>query len=260
MNQSNRRNRSRIVALGTLRPIDQQRDVLRVIALLLCLAAAAALSGCSLNQNYSSAQHNDISLNVDALSRDGVAFISPSTTTGQEEDKQTLALVFAKTLAKSRPDIRVVTLPQTLGAVNRAGLAREYNQMFEDYSSSGILNRSTLQKIGEAANARYLVQLNLGSFSQDSRGRFSMLGLRVYQTTHANIRLYVQVWDTLDGSIAWEGVEELNLAEETGREKTITFTSVVEESAQNLIDLLPAPRTSKALSQSELDGKPIAQQ
>ncbi|NVK41345.1 MAG: hypothetical protein HWE39_08875 [Oceanospirillaceae bacterium] len=228
--------------------------------LLLCLVTAALLAGCSLNQNYSSAQHNDISLNSDALGRDGVAFISPSTTTGQEEDKQTLAFVFAKTLAERRPDIRVVTLPQTLGAINRAGLAQEYNNMFEDYGHSGILNRDTLHKIGEAANARYLVQLNLGGFSQESRGRFSMLGFRVYQTTRANIRLYAQVWDTLDGSIAWEGVEELNLAEETGKEKTITFTSVVEESANNLIDLLPPPRSSKALSESGLDGEPIAQQ
>ncbi|GGO85789.1 hypothetical protein GCM10011348_35150 [Marinobacterium nitratireducens] len=250
MIQSNRRSRPAIALMELPRPAHP--DTLHRAALLVMLATAVLLGGCGFNQNYSSAQHNDISLSADALSRDGVAFISPSTTTGQEEDKQTLALVFARTLVSKRPDIRVVSLPETLGAVNRAGLAREYNRMFEDYGHSGILSRDTLQKIGKAANARYLVQLNLGGFSQESRGRFSMLGFRVYQTTRANIRLYVQVWDTLDGSIAWEGVEELNLAQETGKEKSITFTSVVEATAENLIALLPPPRSSKVLSQTGL--------
>ncbi len=250
MIQSNRRSRCASAAIAVPRP--SYPDALQRAAVLLLLAAVTLLGGCSFNQNYSSAQHNDISLSPDALSRDGVTFISPSTTTGQEEDKQTLALVFARTLNNRRPDIRVVSLPETLGAVNRAGLAREYNGMFEDYGHSGILSRDTLQKIGKAANARYLVQLNLGGFSQESRGRLSMLRFRVYQTTRANIRLYVQVWDTLDGSIAWEGVEELNLAQETGKEKSITFASVVEETAENLIDLLPPPRTSEVLSQSSV--------
>ncbi|MFC6673851.1 hypothetical protein [Marinobacterium aestuariivivens] len=229
---------------------------------MLCLAAATLIAGCSFNQNYSSAQHNDISLRNDALSHQGMAFISPSTITGQEEDKQVLAFVFAKTLAEKRPDIRVVDLPQTLGAINRAGLASEYNRMFEDYRETGIFNRTSLKKIGEAANARYLVQLNLANFRQESRGRFSMLGFRVYQTTHANIRLFVQIWDSHDGSIAWEGVEELNLAEETGREKTITFTSVVEESARNLVRLLPGPDSNgRAYSESvRTDPIPIAKQ
>ncbi len=227
---------------------DSRQPSLRLSYLLLLLCIAGLLSACGINQNYSSAQHNAIALSAEELRTQGVAFISPSTITGQEEDKQVLAFVFANTLSRERPDIPVTTLPETLGAVNRAGLATEYNRMFEDYRETGIFNGDSLKRVGDATRARYLVQLNLANFRQASRGRFSMLGFRVYQTSHANIRLFIQIWDSADGSIVWEGVEELNLAQETSKEKTITFTSVVEASANNLIALLPRESDTKVLS------------
>jgi hypothetical protein len=210
-----------------------------------------------MNQNYSSAQHNAIALTADDLRNQGVAFISPSTITGQEEDKQVLAFVFANTLARERPDIDITTLPETLGAVNKAGLASEYNRMFQDYRETGIFNRASLNRVGKATRARYLVQLNLANFRQESRGRFSMLGFRVYQTSHANIRLFIQIWDSTNGSIVWEGVEELNLAQETSKEKTITFTSVVEASAHNLIALLPKANLASTLPAAKESDTPI---
>lgn len=233
----------------------QPRDHLSLLLIMLCIASL--LSACGINQNYSSAQHNAIDLSADDLHNQGVAFISPSTITGQEEDKQVLAFVFANTLARERPDIKVTTLPETLGAVNKAGLASEYNRMFQDYRETGIFNRASLNRVGKATRARYLVQLNLANFRQESRGRFSMLGFRVYQTSHANIRLFIQIWDSTNGSIVWEGVEELNLAQETSKEKTITFTSVVEASAHNLIALLPKQGDVKPLPGSPVLGKQI---
>lgn len=198
------------------------------------------LSACSVSQNHSSAQHIVINLSPSDLTSHGIAFIIPSTVTGREEDKQTLALIVAKVLKEERPDIRQVSLPYTLGAINNAGLAGAYKTMFEDYKATGIFDRSTLRKIGEAVNSRYVIQMNLASFNQGSRGRFSMLGYRLFQTKHANIRIFIQIWDTTTGSIAWEGVEELILSEETASEKVINFTSVVEASARNLIHLLPS--------------------
>jgi ABC-type uncharacterized transport system auxiliary subunit len=253
MNNSDRSFQPRDLALAQQDPAQPAR--LARVLLVLCLAGL--LSACGINQNYSSAQHNVIALTADELRTQGVAFISPSTITGQEEDKQVLAFVFANTLARERPDISVKPLSETLGAINRAGLASEYNRMFEDYRETGIFNRSSLSRIGAAAQARYLVQLNLANFRQESRGRFSMLGFRVYQTSHANIRLFIQIWDSSNGSIVWEGVEELNLAQETSKEKTITFTSVVEASAHNLIALLPKVDAATAAPETPASDVPI---
>lgn len=197
------------------------------------------ISACSLQQNHSTAQHLAINLSSQDLKHYGLAVMSPSTVTGREEDKQALAFIVAQVLQQERPDIRQISLPHTLGAINNAGLASDYKRMFEDYQSTGIFSRNTLSEIGNAVNARYVMQLNLASFNQGSRGRFSVLGYRLFQTKHADIRMFIQIWDTSDGSIAWEGVEELILAEETSSEKVINFTTVVEASARNLIKLLP---------------------
>lgn len=56
---------------------------------------------------------------------------------------------------------------------------------------------------------------------------------------HAGIRLFVQTWDSWDGTIAWEGVQKLNYASDAASEKDVTFKTVVEETARNLIARLP---------------------
>lgn len=221
---------------------------LRVIAVSLMFGF---ISACSLHQNHSTAQHLAINLSPKDLKHNGLAFMSPSTVSGREEDKQALAFIVGRVLQQERPDIRQVSLPHALGAINNAGLASDYKQMFEDYQSTGIFSRQTLGEIGDAVNARYVMQLNLASFNQGSRGRFSLLGYRLFQTKHADIRMFIQIWDTSTGSIAWEGVEELIVAEETSSEKVINFTTVVEASARNLIKLLPQSETdSSQLSQA----------
>jgi hypothetical protein len=78
---------------------------------MLVLLAASILSSCAVDQIHSTAHHSDISLNKGELEAHGLAFITPSTVTGQEEDKQTLAFIFAEVMNKERPDIHTVPLP-----------------------------------------------------------------------------------------------------------------------------------------------------
>jgi len=203
------------------------------------LFAAGTLAGCVSPQVHSTIQHRAISLKPGDLRTHGVAFITPSTVTGQEEDKQTLALVFAAVVIEELPAVPCLTLPETLGAINKAGLAEAYKQMYEDYRDTGIFARDILRKIGKVAGTRYLAQLKLAGFSQDSQGRWGLMGVRVLQTKQTSIRLFFQIWDSADGTIAWEGVQELNYAYDTAAEKPVTFKTVVEQTARNLISRLP---------------------
>lgn len=206
---------------------------------LVMAAALGFLGACSTNQVHSSTIDDAISLKAGQIEQGGLAFITPSTVTGQEQDKQALALIFGDSLMKERPRYRVVALPQALGAINHAGLADEYRQMFQDYRDTGIFDRDILRKIGIAVGARYLAQLKLAGFTQGSQERFSVLGIRLFQTLHANIRVFLQIWDSEDGTIAWEGAEELNYAYDTDAERPVTFRTVVEATARKLIERLP---------------------
>jgi hypothetical protein len=214
---------------------------LRTIVAAAALVLAGVMAGCATVQTFATSTFGDgaNTLKPGDLEASGIACITPSTVTGQEEDKQALALVFGKVLEGNRPTVRVVALAETLGAINRSGLTEDYRRMFADYRESGIFDRAALQKVGKAAGARYIAQLKMASFSQGSDTRFGALGLRILQTKKANIRLFLQVWDSADGSIAWQGAQEVHLAEETFSESAVTFRAVVEVAARDLIARLP---------------------
>ena len=210
----------------------------RLLAFSLVLIASV-LSACSLNQTHSTADHQTFSLREGDLAKYGLAFITPSTVTGQEQDKQTLAFIFANVMQERRSDLRIVTLPETLSAINRANIAGDYKLMYVDYRDTGVFKRDLLQKVGEATNTRYLAQLKLAAFSQGSNDRLSLLGVRVMATKQANIRVFFQIWDSKDGSIAWEGTEEMNFSWDSVTENPVSFTAIVEKTARNLIALMP---------------------
>jgi hypothetical protein len=209
-------------------------------------AAAFFFFGCSIPQTYSSIQNRSITLNPMDLERNGLAFITPSTVTGQEEEKQAVALTFSEVLQKKRPEIPVMTLPETLSAVNRAGIEESYRRMFEHYRDTGLFKLDSLQSLRSATGKRYFGQLKLSGFSQSSDGRFSLLGLRLYSTKIARLRLFFQIWDSADGSIAWEGMAEMDLAEDTPKEKMVTLKMVIDQAASDLIDRLPSNVTPAA--------------
>lgn len=204
------------------------------------VAALAAISvGCALPQTYHSTQHRAFALTGSDLARHGLAFITPSTVTGQEEEKQAVAFIFTEALHARRPDIPVKTLPQTLSAVNRAGLEEAYKQMYVDYRDTGLFKHDSLKSVSKATGMRYLGQLKLSGFTQGSDGRLSVLGLRVFTTKQASIRLFFQIWDSADGSIAWEGVNEMQHSEDTPSERAVTLQKVLEQAAGRIVDRLP---------------------
>ena len=213
---------------------------LRHFTLVLFMLSLATLPGCaSMNQSYSTTSHENLSLQVGDLETHGIAFISTSASTGREEDRQAVALLFAQVLREQYPLIRVTSLSETLGKVNAADLADAYIAMHGDYRSTGLLRQQTLAAIGEATGARYLAQLRLSAFAQDSSTRFGALGFRIVNTRIARVRIFFQIWDSETGGIAWEGVEELVHSFETAQENLVTFQSVVEESARKLVARLP---------------------
>lgn len=242
----------------SLQPIRAMPSAIAVAAvpgymLILLMISALLLSSCSTQQARTEPKTNSKldhigpstfmlanNLRPEDFRAGGVAIITPSSITGQEEDKQALALAFTGVLRTSHPELRIVSLPETLSAINRLGLTGEYKRMFEDYRLTGIFDRDTLQKVAKITGARYLAQLKLGAFRQESRGRLGILGVRIMETKSSTIRLFLQIWDSNDGSVAWEGSQESTLSQESFAEEYISLRSVVEESARDLIKHLPS--------------------
>lgn len=205
----------------------------------LAIGLAALLGACATQQIQGTAQVSSLSLKRENLQQFGLAFLTPSSVTGQEEDKQALALSFFQVIETARPDLKLISLPVALTAINRAGLAPEYRHMLDDYRMTGMLDRDGLNKIGQATGARYLAQLKLAGFRQESKNRWGALGLRIFDTKSTTARLFLQIWDSTDGSIKWEGAVEVTSAYDSAKEETVTFRAIVEDCAVRLVERLP---------------------
>jgi len=204
------------------------------------MLAVLALAACSTNPvYYPTVREQVISLRRGDLEAAGIAFITPSTITGQEQEKEAVALTFSDVLKRERPALKVSTLAETLSAVNKAGLADVYKRMYEDYRDTGLFPADALRRVGTASGARYVAQLKLQAFNESSKDRFGFLGLRLVQTQFADVRLFFQVWDSRDGSIAWEAMQELRIARESTTEEPLMLRKVLEHSASELIAKLP---------------------
>jgi hypothetical protein len=207
----------------------------------LLIALTVGLAGCGTiySQVQPTVSAKTFTLKHDQLPQYGLAFLTPSTVTGQEQDKQTLALIVAETLTTGLPAVHITTLPESLAAVNRTGLTDDYRQMLDHYRETGVFPRAELQRVGRSIGVRYLAQLKLASFGQDVRERLGILGLRMLQTLNAHVRLYLEIWDSEEGQIAWEGVAEVAYSYDSGGEIPVTFHTVVEEATRQLIARLP---------------------
>ena len=201
------------------------------------IGTAIVLSGCAVtDQMHSELTYHSLVAESPLVADVGIGVLTPSAPTGQESDKQALGDALGDALTGTAANLRVMPLPEMLSAINRAGLAREYATMLEEYADTGILDRDRLRRVGEAAGVRYLAKLNLGDFRQSSDKRLSIAGIRMFDTWRATIRVHLEVWDSVTGEIAWQGNEELVYAREGVKERPVSFRQVAELASERLID------------------------
>lgn len=211
---------------------------MRFIKLFVLLAIGFAITGCS-TQLKTSLEHNVHLLKKGELQHYGLTFVTPTTITGMEEDRQYLALTFSHELKKLRPDLKISDLSKALGAINKANLAESYANMYAGYSVTGIFNKDTLKKIGDVTDNRYICQLKLSHFKSEAQGRLGLLGLAMFDTEKANLRLFVQIWDSQQGIIVWEAAQELTYAHDTSAEEPVTFERMIRLAAKDIASVLP---------------------
>jgi len=222
-----------------MRPDRVGKDFMNCRNLWVTGLVAVALGGCFTPQIYPTVRERNISLQSGDLEAHGIAFVTPSAATGQEEEKQAIALIFAETLREQRKNVRVLALAQTLGAINQAGLADAYKLMYDDYRDTGLFKAENLARIGKATGTRYVAQIKVQGFGQSAKERFGIFGLRIVETKTSSVRLFFQVWDSEKGTVAWEATEELHYSYDTLTEEQLTLPKVVGRAAEDLIAKLP---------------------
>lgn len=101
------------------------------------------------------------------------------------------------------PKARVQAGGIVLGRLNAAGLGATWRDLAGGYVVSGVLERTELAKIAEAAGARYLLMPMLGAMATKTDTRLTFAGLVLGRTTSTTVDVSLQVWDSATGELAW---------------------------------------------------------
>jgi hypothetical protein len=172
----------------------------------------------------------------------GLAILTPTADSAHEADRETVAATFTKTLTELRPELAPIPLTRTLSAINAAGLADAYGRMYANYKETGLLDVTLLRKIGPAVGARYLVQLKLGTYDQGSAsgGLFSFMGVSLLRQQTGDVRISLEIWDSVDGTMVWEKSDEKSQKKRSLiLTRTVNMDDVVESVAKDLVKQLP---------------------
>lgn len=142
-------------------------------------------------------------------------------------------------LKKERPDVKVIPYWQTLSVINTGGYTADYARMLNTYTTTGILDRDVLTKLGSALGATYLIHPRIIDFKQKQTIRFQPFGFTMFLTHETEIKIYIEVWDARNGGIVWIGAAEANMASEHFMSKPIPFEDVAKLSIETLLKKMP---------------------
>ena len=154
---------------------------------------------------------------------------------GLGEYKSILSDIIEKNFREEQPEINILTSRDILNRINSADLAGEYVGMIAGYNLTGILERKTLEKVGNVIEVKYIAQPRLSSFTERTSTRLIAFGLSLISTRETSVNISLQIWDTKTGSIVWEGSGQATIAVEAMRAKPVSFEDVAEVASRGLV-------------------------
>jgi len=154
---------------------------------------------------------------------------------GLGEYKSILSDIIEKNFIEEQPEINILTSRDILNRINSADLAGEYVSMIAGYNLTGILERKTLEKVGNVIEVKYIAQPRLSSFTERTSTRLIAFGLSLISTRETSVNISLQIWDTKTGSIVWEGSGQATIAVEAMRAKPVSFEDVAEVASRGLV-------------------------
>ncbi|MBU3684292.1 MAG: hypothetical protein FGM39_09830 [Phycisphaerales bacterium] len=173
------------------------------------LAAAAILAGCTSDGVQVDASTRSVKF-VPAF--DGRALLEaqpaacavlPALAPYQQGLGPVTGMTLMRAIEHVDPKARVQAGGIVLGRLNAAGLAAAWRDLASGYVVSGVLERTELAKIAEAAGARYLLMPMLGTMTTKTDTRLTFAGLVLGRTTSTTVDVSLQVWDSATGELAW---------------------------------------------------------
>ena len=215
---------------------------------LLLLLSAGFWTGCAARViDDSKLQYLAPEFTYNSLFEHGLGLLPVVAGQGQEGLRRPLAARLEAHLTAQLPEERFSGAIQTLDLINEANLTEAYAQMIDDYARAAILNKRTLNKIGEATGIRYLLHVKLLDQSHTEKIQKAFLSDMMVPLEGKNVTIFGQVWDCGLGDVVWEGTGEIAAeAEVEFQYVKHDIDQLVSMAAQSFLNNLPGIQIPRA--------------
>ncbi len=214
----------------------------RIVIILMVLAAATGCAKTPTETKYSWELYVSPGITADSFSANSMAILPAVTIPydpSQQIYRETLAGLLYESLKKQKAGPKILPLDYVQGAINKAEMWAEYQKMIKDFDETSILRKDTLQKLGRALGAKYVLLPKLLRFQQETFDRINVLGISFLKTRQSTVDIHAQIWDTESGEVIWHGAGEGTLATEVVRGRPVSFMIVGQSACDSLISRLP---------------------
>ncbi len=163
----------------------------------------------------------------------------------QEVYRETLAGLLYTALIKYPDGPRFLSLDVIQSSINKKELWNDFKLMYSEYQETSVLRKDILSKIGQAADARYVILPRLLRFQSETFDRATILGIAFLRTRQSSVDIHAQIWDTVTGEVVWEGASEGTIASEVVRGRPASFMAVAENACESLASKMPWVKNEK---------------
>jgi hypothetical protein len=147
-------------------------------------------------------QFRDNSFSIDSVDEYGIALLP---ITGSNHTFNSVVAIAADDVLQIYEFENFVDHRQVSNDLNSENLVGEYQEMINNYHSSGIADNTQLRKIGEATGTRYLLKIQIGSLNREANTETDYFDGSVRTREEKDVRIYGLLWDASNGNVAWEG-------------------------------------------------------
>ncbi len=212
----------------------------RIVILLLMLAAGCAKPPAE--TKYSWELYVSPNITADSFTGSSMAIL-PAVTIPydpfQQIYRETLAGLLYEALKNQKTGPKILPLDSVQSSINKAELWAEYEKMIRNFTETSVLRKDTLQKMGRALGAKYVLLPKLLRFQQETFDRVTLLGISFLKTRQSTVDIHAQIWDTESGEVVWHGAGEGTLATEVVRGRPVSFMIVAQYACDSLVSRLP---------------------
>ncbi len=214
----------------------------RLVVMLMVLAAATGCAKPPAESKYSWELYVSPNIAADSFTGSSMAILLTVTIPYdplQQIYRETLAGLLYEALKKQKAGPKVLPLDYVQSGINKAGLWTEYEKMIRDFDETSVLRKDTLQKLGRALDAKYVLLPKLLRFQQETFDRVNVLGIAFLKTRQSTVDIHAQIWDTESGEVVWHGAGEGTLATEVVRGRPVSFMIVAQYACDSFVSRLP---------------------